>query len=223
MVSGFDSSVAGAHKVTVSYLGLEISFYVTVRGEATVPSKTVYPGREFDVIVRLDTPITCTSFSINNITYDSSKIQLISAEWLVENLLIKDWDSAGNHGVATFAEATTLKGDLLKLTFKVNDTVEDSNFDLNCKVAIRYNSVDIPVTVNVGKISIVNVLPGDLDGSEEVTDRDAVYLLYHTFLPDLYPANQDCDFNGDGEVNDKDAIHLLYYTFLPDSYPLRNR
>ena len=32
-----------------------------------------------------------------------------------------------------------------------------------------------------------------------ITDRDAVHLLYHTFLPDLYPVNQDCDFNGDGE------------------------
>ena len=28
---------------------------------------------------------------------------------------------------------------------------------------------------------------GDLDGVEGVTDADAVYLLYHTFLPDLYP------------------------------------
>ena len=62
--------------------------------------------------------------------------------------------------------------------------------------------------------------PGDLDGVEGVTDADAVYLLYHTFLPDLYPVDQECDFNGDGEVNDSDAVHLLYYTFLPDLYPL---
>lgn len=63
-------------------------------------------------------------------------------------------------------------------------------------------------------------IPGDVDGSGEVTDRDAVYLLYHTFLSETYPVNQDCDFNGDGEVTDKDAVYLLYYTFLPDSYPL---
>lgn len=62
--------------------------------------------------------------------------------------------------------------------------------------------------------------PGDIDGVEGVTDRDAVYLLYHTFLSDIYPVNQDCDFNGDGEVNDKDAVYLLYYTFLPDLYPI---
>ena len=61
---------------------------------------------------------------------------------------------------------------------------------------------------------------GDVDGVEGVTDRDAVYLLYHTFLSDIYPVNQDCDFNGDGEVNDKDAVYLLYHTFLPDLYPI---
>jgi len=62
--------------------------------------------------------------------------------------------------------------------------------------------------------------PGDLDDNDDVTDRDAVHLLYHTFLPDLYPVNQDCDFNNDGYVNDKDAVYLLYHTFLPDLYPL---
>ena len=62
--------------------------------------------------------------------------------------------------------------------------------------------------------------PGDIDGVEGVTDRDAVHLLYHTFLPDLYPVNQDCDFNNDGFVNDKDAVYLLYHTFLPDLYPI---
>ena len=62
--------------------------------------------------------------------------------------------------------------------------------------------------------------PGDIDGVEGVTDRDAVHLLYHTFLPDLYPVNQDCDFNNDGSVNDKDAVYLLYHTFLPDLYPI---
>ena len=62
--------------------------------------------------------------------------------------------------------------------------------------------------------------PGDIDGVEGITDRDAVHLLYHTFLPSIYPVNQDCDFNGDGEVNDKDAVYLLYHTFLPDLYPI---
>ena len=61
---------------------------------------------------------------------------------------------------------------------------------------------------------------GDLDGDDEVTDRDAVYLLYHTFLPDKYPIGQGSDFDGDGEVTDRDAVYLLYHTFLPEKYPI---
>ena len=61
---------------------------------------------------------------------------------------------------------------------------------------------------------------GDLSGDNIVTDADAIYLLYHTLLPDLYPINQSADYNGDGKVTDADAIYLLYYTLLPDLYPL---
>ena len=61
---------------------------------------------------------------------------------------------------------------------------------------------------------------GDLIGDKKVTDADAIYLLYYTLLPDLYPINQSADYNGDGKVTDADAIYLLYYTLLPDLYPL---
>ena len=65
-------------------------------------------------------------------------------------------------------------------------------------------------------------LKGDVNGDGEVTDADAVYLLYNTFFgDDEYPVNQPCDFNGDGEVTDADAVYLLYYTFFGDEdYPL---
>ena len=64
-------------------------------------------------------------------------------------------------------------------------------------------------------------IPGDLNGDEGISNKDAIYLLYHTFLPEKYPVNQNCDFNGDGVIDNKDAIYLLYHTFLPDKYPLK--
>lgn len=70
------------------------------------------------------------------------------------------------------------------------------------------------------KASYTLVVTGDLDGNGFITDRDAIYLLYNTFLPQQYPLTQNCDFDKDGYVTDKDAIYLLYHTFLPETYPI---
>ncbi len=65
---------------------------------------------------------------------------------------------------------------------------------------------------------------GDLNGDEEVTADDAIYLLYHVFFPSQedYAVNQPVDFNNDTEENADDAIYLLYHAFFKESgnYPL---
>ncbi|MBO5100948.1 MAG: dockerin type I repeat-containing protein [Clostridia bacterium] len=86
-----------------------------------------------------------------------------------------------------------------------------------CTVCSATKTEDIP------KLTFV---VGDLDGSEEITSADAVYLLMNTFFPEDYPITdaqkQESDFDGDGEVNSGDAVYLLMYTFFPEDYPLRN-
>ncbi len=61
---------------------------------------------------------------------------------------------------------------------------------------------------------------GDLDGNDDVTDSDAMFLLMYTFFPEDYEVNQAVDFDGDGEVTDADAVYLLMYTFFPEDYPI---
>lgn len=70
------------------------------------------------------------------------------------------------------------------------------------------------------EIPALPYIVGDLNDDGEVTDADAIYLLYATFDAESYPLNQNADFDGDGEVTDADAIYLLYATFDSDSYPL---
>lgn len=84
-------------------------------------------------------------------------------------------------------------------------------------------AIILPMSFVPAATSIVfaeTVIPGDINGDGAVTSDDAIYLLYHTLLPDMYPVNQAVDFNGDGDVTSDDAIYLLYYTLLPDMYPL---
>ena len=70
------------------------------------------------------------------------------------------------------------------------------------------------------EIPMLPYKPGDVNGDEDITDADAIYLLYATFNSEKYPLNQTADFNGDSEVTDADAIYLLYATFNPEKYPL---
>ena len=63
-------------------------------------------------------------------------------------------------------------------------------------------------------------LPGDLNDDSEITDTDAVYLLYSLYYPEDYPVTQSADYNGDGSVSDRDALYLLLHIFYPDEYPL---
>ena len=66
------------------------------------------------------------------------------------------------------------------------------------------------------------VLQGDVNGDGILNSADAIYLLRHTIMPTVYPANQAIDMNGDGIQNSADAIYLLRHTIMPSVYPLKN-
>jgi hypothetical protein len=86
-----------------------------------------------------------------------------------------------------------------------------------CTVCSAIKTEDIPT---------LTFVVGDVDGSEEITSNDAVYLLMNTIFPDDYPVSDEqkaqSDFDGDGEVSSNDAVYLLMYTIFPDDYPLQN-
>ena len=68
--------------------------------------------------------------------------------------------------------------------------------------------------------SASDVIRGDVNGDREKNSADAIYLLRHTIMPNIYPVNQFADMNGDGETNSADAIYLLRHTIMPNMYPL---
>ncbi|MBR3144950.1 MAG: hypothetical protein IKF53_03545, partial [Clostridia bacterium] len=96
-------------------------------------------------------------------------------------------------------------------------SIADENGDINDDIADKEGFVVIykdPKSYNLSyKI-------GDTDCDEEITDQDAIYLLFNYYFPDKYPVEQPCDFNKDGEVTDQDAIYLLFYVYFPEKYPI---
>ena len=94
---------------------------------------------------------------------------------------------------------------------------------------VYYYSEEKPETVDQydywhyvdGEIEIwVLYIRGDVNGDGKVNSADAIYLLRHTIMNDLYPINQSGDLNGDSKVNSADAIYLLRHTIMPGIYPL---
>lgn len=67
---------------------------------------------------------------------------------------------------------------------------------------------------------IFGTVAGDIDGNNIVNEEDAIYLLRHVLVPDLYPTQAMTDVNGDNQVNEEDAIYLLRHVLVPDLYPL---
>ena len=61
---------------------------------------------------------------------------------------------------------------------------------------------------------------GDVNGDYVIDSADAVYLLYHTMLPDMYPLTLSGDINKDSSVDASDAVYLLYHGLLPELYPI---
>lgn len=67
----------------------------------------------------------------------------------------------------------------------------------------------------------LSYIPGDLDGVAGINEGDAIYLLQHVIMPDLFAVDQPVDFNGDGELSTDDAVYLLQHILMPELFPLR--
>ncbi len=116
-----------------------------------------------------------------------------------------------------YGEGLNLSGGILRVSYN-NGTFEPILLTSSDVITTGYNSAKSgsqTVTVTYrGLVTSFTVLVGnpplvDLTGDGKIGTADAVYLLYHTFLPSQYPVSQNCDFNGDGVVSDRDAVYLI--------------
>lgn len=243
-VSGFSSTETGTKKVTVSYGGIATSFEVKVIPKPNIElyvasgvleNKTVRPGELFEInlSVKTDNPGFMTELPVQsigiNVTHDSSKLELVSGEWLAANATIADWNSTNHTAALAFSSNSNIANQkIFKLTFKALSPMDDCETQISCSIVAnqKVSNVEtksVPIYPANSTITITNVLKGDVDGNDVVNADDAIYLLYHTLFGEKdYPVNQNCNFDGLGNVSADDAIYLLYHTlFGAKDYPLK--
>lgn len=190
--------------------------------QATVESVTAKSGDDVSVNVTLENAPEIKSLAVSDVTFDLETLALLGGEWKVDGAVLSSWDENTGKGVVTLSKATDLNGEeIFVLTFHIDDAADEGFYSISLKVSAKdAGNTALNVYTVSGGVTVKNYVVGDVNGDGEITDEDAIYLLFYTFFPEDYPVNQPCDFNGDGEVTDEDAIYILFYTFFPEDYPL---
>lgn len=199
---------------------------VETDAQLIIDTLSAIPGTTVELIATLKNAPTIKSMAISNIIYDTNKMTLTNVEWLCD-AEIKNWNQSQGRGVLTFGENTDANGQVLKMTFKINDVVEDADVSISCSIILKAmdtngDEVSVTTTVISGTVKIRNEIPGDMDSNKKINSDDAVYLLYHTlFGKEDYPIKQSGDMDGNGKIDSNDAVYLLYFVlFGEEDYPL---
>ena len=191
-----------------------------------IDSVSARAGETIEINAVLENAFNVKAISASNIVYDETKVSLINVEWLCDATM-SDWNMSLGLGAVTFSENTNANGSVLKMTFRVKESISDSDVDVTCSATVKtLNDTDDEIELNIeiipGVISIRNPLRGDVDGNGKINTNDAIRLLYFvSFGGTRFPINQNGDMNGDNKVNTNDAVYLLYHvSFGNDRFPL---
>ena len=153
----------------------------------SVSSKTVLAGATVDVNVSLENNPGIVSMLLN-VNYDSDALTLINvtdAEVLgnqshSNDLSLNPYILYWNNGTAT--TNFTQNGKIATLTFKVNDNAPDKDYpitityDKDNDAIFNLNFEPVNFTTTAGKISVVKMICGDVNGDMKVSPLDTVIL-----------------------------------------------
>ena len=140
----------------ITVLLLVMAFTVTVSAAgttATTESKNGAKGDTVTVNVSVTSTSNVTSGAVE-VTYDSTKLQLVDGSWSVSGSLLANFDKSNGKGAFAFATGSTVDGNILSVKFKVLTDAPLGDTDVQCKIMLKNGSTDLPVTNKAGKITV---------------------------------------------------------------------
>ena len=228
--TGFNSISAGPKTVTVNYGNVSTSFTVIVMEEEVDPNAPQITvngtkgraGATVSVAISLKNNPGIASMRLK-VDYDSSVLSLVGVNDLGKLGSQLHSDQYTDPYVLCWANDTvtqnfTHNGDIVVLTFKINDDAAIGTYDIS--ISYDYDKYDIHnvqvqkvkfYTVD-GAIEVVDVLPGDANGDGSVDTLDRLTLSRYLANWKGYTLDQlnfaGADINSDGSVDTLDRLIL---------------
>lgn len=195
---------------------------VTVESVNAVPGSNV----EVNINVKNNPGILAANFTV---TYDKGLTLIDSKSGDAFSALSmtkpENYNSPCKFGwdALEIADKDIKDGTILTLTFSVDKGVS-ANSKLNVKLSYQNGNIidsdlnDIPVTINNGSVTIIDYIPGDINGDGTIDLKD-VTLVRRLVTGYGITANKlAADVNGDGEITMKDVVLIRRYVVDAEGY-----
>ena len=195
---------------------------VTVESVNAVPGSNV----EVNINVKNNPGILAANFTV---TYDKGLTLIDSKSGDAFSALSmtkpENYNSPCKFGwdALEIADKDIKDGTILTLTFSVDKSVS-ANSKLNVKLSYQNGNIidsdlnDIPVTINNGSVTIIDYIPGDINGDGTIDLKD-VTLVRRLVTGYGVTANKlAADVNGDGEITMKDVVLIRRYVVDAEGY-----
>ena len=183
------------------------------------------PGDTVKVKLSLKSSQSINTIAISDISFsDALTFEGFSDYEEISNLaaITPTFDETNKAIVVGLKNATAFDCDICTLDFKIDEDAEEGELFVSANSVVKLNSTNISSTVKSSTVTVRTHVLGDVNGDENVDLQDAIALLNHSMLPEIYPIPYvgSVDFNKDGSIDLQDAILLLNYSMLPDIYPI---
>ncbi|MBQ6164945.1 MAG: hypothetical protein IJK23_10775 [Clostridia bacterium] len=98
-----------------------------------------YPGDMVNVVMQLSNENSIKSLAYMNLTFDKNALTFIKGSWNIENAVIEAANES--EGAVAVSEAQILLGNVLTLTFKINDNASEGAYEINADLSTGGNKL----------------------------------------------------------------------------------